>query len=99
MALYLIGDIQGCDNALSQWLEHVDFSPSRDTVFLLGDLVNRGPNNLGVLRRLQNLGSSARCLLGNHDLHLLAIHLGVQSLKRGDTVDDILLAPDRYALI
>ncbi len=99
MALYLIGDIQGCDSALSQWLAQVDFSPSRDTVFLLGDLVNRGPDNLGVLRRLHNLGSSARCLLGNHDLHLLAIHLGIQPLKRGDTVDDILQAPDRHTLI
>ena len=99
MALYLIGDIQGCDSALSQWLLQVGFSPSRDTVFLLGDLVNRGPDNLGVLRRLHNLGSSARCLLGNHDLHLLAIHLGVQALKRGDTVEDILQAPDRNTLM
>lgn len=99
MALYLIGDIQGCDSALAQWLRKVSFSPSRDTIFLLGDLINRGPDNLGVLRRLQGLGSSARCLLGNHDLHTLAIHLGGQSLKTGDTVNDILQAPDRHDLM
>jgi len=99
MALYLIGDVQGCDSALEQWLTHVGFSPSKDTVFLLGDLINRGPDNLGVLRRLKSLGSSARCLLGNHDLHLMAIHLGVQDLKKGDTVADILQAPDRHELI
>ncbi len=99
MALYLIGDVQGCDSALGQWLAQVSFSPSRDTVFLLGDLVNRGPDNLGVLRRLKSLGQSARCLLGNHDLHLMAIHLGIQPLKKGDTVEDILQAPDRHDLI
>ena len=99
MALYLIGDVQGCDSALAEWLSKVGFSPSRDTVFLLGDMVNRGPDNLGVLRRLQKLGSSARCLLGNHDLHLLALHLGIQPLKSGDTVNDILLAPDRQDLV
>jgi len=99
MALYLIGDVQGCDRALGQWLSLVGFSPSRDTVFLLGDLINRGPDNVGVLRRLQALGSSARCLLGNHDLHFLAIHLGVQALKNGDTVNDVLQAPDRHVLV
>ena len=99
MALYLIGDIQGCDSALGKWLSHVGFSPSRDTVFLLGDLINRGPDNVGVLRRLHSMGNSARCLLGNHDLHTLAIHLGVQPLKAGDTVTDILNAPDRHDLM
>lgn len=99
MALYLIGDIQGCDSALGKWLNHVGFSPSRDTVFLLGDLINRGPDNVGVLRRLHSLGNSARCLLGNHDLHTLAIHLGIQPLKAGDTVTDILNAPDRLDLM
>ena len=75
MALYLIGDVQGCNAALGKLLEKLQFSPSRDTLFLLGDLVNRGPDNLGVLRRLMALGHSAQCLLGNHDLHLLALHL------------------------
>jgi bis(5'-nucleosyl)-tetraphosphatase (symmetrical) len=99
MALYLIGDVQGCNAALGKMLEKLEFSPSRDTLFLLGDLVNRGPDNLGVLRRLMALGSSAQCLLGNHDLHLLAIHLGVHRLKPGDTVNDILQAPDRTQLM
>ena len=99
MALYLIGDVQGCNAALGNLLEKIQFSPSRDTLFLLGDLVNRGPDNLGVLRRLMALGSSAQCLLGNHDLHLLAIHLGVHRLKPGDTVNDILQAPDRAPLM
>jgi bis(5'-nucleosyl)-tetraphosphatase (symmetrical) len=99
MALYLIGDVQGCNAALGKLLEKLQFSPSRDTLFLLGDLVNRGPDNLGVLRRLMALGHSAQCLLGNHDLHLLALHLGVHRLKSGDTVNDILQAPDRAPLI
>ena len=99
MALYLIGDVQGCNDALGKLLEKLQFSPSRDTLFLLGDLVNRGPDNLGVLRRVMALGNSAQCLLGNHDLHLLAMHLGLHPLKRGDTVQDILQAPDRDALM
>lgn len=99
MALYLIGDVQGCNAALGQLLEKLSFSPSRDTVFILGDMVNRGPDNLGVLRRLMTLGNSAKCLLGNHDLHLLAIHLGIHQLKSSDTVSDILQAPDRSTLM
>ena len=69
MALYLIGDIQGCDSALERLLAHIDFSPSRDTLYVLGDLVNRGPDSASVLRRLRALDGAARCLLGNHDLH------------------------------
>ena len=76
MALYLIGDVQGCDGALQQVLDRIAFSPSRDTLVLLGDLVNRGPDSLPVLRRLMGLGDSAQCLLGNHDLHLLAVASG-----------------------
>jgi bis(5'-nucleosyl)-tetraphosphatase (symmetrical) len=99
MALYLIGDVQGCHDALARLLQALDFSPSRDTLFLLGDLINRGPDNVGVLRRLRDLGGSARCLLGNHDLHMLALHRGLVGLKRGDTVQDILDAPDREDLM
>ena len=69
MANYLIGDLQGCDSALGRLLEKIDFSPSRDVLFLLGDLVNRGPESLAVLERLMRYGDAARCLLGNHDLN------------------------------
>lgn len=99
MALYLIGDVQGCNASLGCLLDTLDFSPSRDTVFLLGDLVNRGPDNLGVLKRLQALGPSAQCLLGNHDLHLLGVHLGIRSVKPGDTVQDLLQSTDRDNLM
>jgi bis(5'-nucleosyl)-tetraphosphatase (symmetrical) len=99
MALYLIGDVQGCDQALGHLLDLVGFSPSRDTAFLLGDLVNRGPQSAAVLRRLMHLEGAARCLLGNHDLHLLALAHGVRPLHRGDTVGDILQAPDRASMI
>jgi len=99
MALYLIGDVQGCDEALQRLLAHVDFSPSRDTLVLLGDLVNRGPDSLAVLRRLMGLGASARCLLGNHDLHLLALACGIRRMQRKDTLQAVLDAPDRPALL
>lgn len=99
MALYLIGDVQGCNAALGQLLDKLAFSPSRDTVFLLGDLVNRGPDSLGVLRRVIALNGAAQALLGNHDLHLLATANGVRKPHRNDTVDDILDAPDCDALL
>lgn len=99
MALYLIGDVQGCNAALGQLLDKLAFSPSRDTVFLLGDLVNRGPDSLGVLRRVIALNGAAQVLLGNHDLHLLATANGVRKPHRNDTVDDILDAPDCDSLL
>ncbi len=99
MALYLIGDLQGCNEPLGRLLDTLDFSPSRDTLYLLGDLVNRGPDSLGVLRRLMALGNAAHCLLGNHDLHLLATAHGVRKPHRSDTLGDILRATDRSALL
>lgn len=99
MAHYLIGDVQGCDSALQRLLDTLAFSPSRDTLWLLGDLVNRGPDSAGVLRRLMGYGAAARCLLGNHDLHLLAVAHGVRPPHRSDTVGDILQAADRAALL
>ena len=92
---YLVGDLQGCCDPLERLLQTLDFSPSRDRLFVLGDLVNRGPDSLGVLRRLRALGGAATCLLGNHDLHLLAIAHGVRKPHRSDTLDAILQAPDR----
>ena len=88
MSLYLIGDLQGCDAPFQRLLEASDFSPSQDTLFLLGDLVNRGPNSLAVLRRLRALGNAAQCLLGNHDLHALAVWQGVRPAGRGDTLHE-----------
>jgi len=99
MSLYLIGDVQGCDAALQRLLEKIAFSPSRDTVYLLGDLVNRGPQSDGVLRRVMGYGAAAKCLLGNHDLSLLAIAYGQRPPHRNDTLDPVLLAPDCAALI
>jgi bis(5'-nucleosyl)-tetraphosphatase (symmetrical) len=99
MALYLIGDVQGCDQALGRLLARIDFSPSRDILYLLGDLVNRGPDSAAVLRRLMALGDAARCVLGNHDLHLLAVAHGVRALQSKDTLQDLLQAPDRLAML
>lgn len=99
MALYLIGDVQGCDAALQRLLEKIDFSPSRDRLVVLGDLVNRGPASAAVLRRLMALGNAAQCLLGNHDLHLLAVSSGVRPAHRHDTIADVLGAPDRDGLL
>lgn len=99
MALYCIGDLQGCLSPFARLLAEIDFSPSRDTVYVLGDLVNRGPDSLGVLRRLMALGEAAQCLLGNHDLHLLALWQGVRKPGRHDTVQDILQAPDCQTLL
>lgn len=99
MSVYLIGDIQGCDSALQQILDKIDFSPSRDQLFLLGDLVNRGPHSAAVLRRLMGFGSSAQSILGNHDLHLLALAHGARKPHRSDTLDDVLGAPDRDMML
>jgi bis(5'-nucleosyl)-tetraphosphatase (symmetrical) len=99
MAVYWIGDIQGCNAALGRLLALVDFSPSRDQLIVLGDLVNRGPDSVGVLRRLMGLQGSVQCLLGNHDLHALAVARGVSNSKRQDTLDGLMNAPDREALL
>lgn len=97
--IYLIGDVQGCCSALQRLLDTLDFSPSRDQLVVLGDLVNRGPDSLGTLRLLRGLGSAATCLLGNHDLHLLAVAHGIRPAHRSDTLDSLLQAPDRAAWI
>ncbi len=99
MALYCIGDIQGCDDAFAQLLQIVDFSPSRDTLYVLGDLVNRGPKSAEVLRRCMQAGDSMRALLGNHDLHLLAASQGLRRQSKRDTLAQVLEASDRDALL
>jgi len=95
MALYMIGDVQGCDDALARLLAHIGFSASRDTLYLLGDLVNRGPRSLAVLRRVMALDGAARCVLGNHDLHLLAVAPGARRAHRSDTLQAGQDAPHR----
>lgn len=99
MALYAIGDVQGCDRELGELLDSLDFSSDRDRLWFVGDLVNRGPDSLGVLRRVHALGAAAIVTLGNHDLHLLAAALGGARLRRGDTLDAVLRAKDRDVLL
>ena len=99
MALYLIGDVQGCDSALQRLVDEISFSPSRDRLYLLGDLVNRGPDSAGVLRRLMRYGDAAKCILGNHDMHLLAAAQGVRKPSRSDTLGSVLDAPDRQIML
>jgi bis(5'-nucleosyl)-tetraphosphatase (symmetrical) len=96
---YLIGDLQGCCDALDRLLAEIGFSASRDHLYALGDLVNRGPQSLATLQRLRGLGNAATCLLGNHDLHLLALAHGVRKPHRFDTVGEILASPERAAWI
>ncbi len=94
MAIYAVGDIQGCYESLRCLLDKVDFNPDEDTLWVAGDIVNRGPESLKTLRFIKSLNKSARMVLGNHDLHLLAVARGAQSCKRKDTFNDILDAPD-----
>jgi bis(5'-nucleosyl)-tetraphosphatase (symmetrical) len=90
MATYAIGDIQGCYREFDQLLDVIDFNSDRDQLWLLGDLINRGQENLAVLKRVMSFGKSAVTVLGNHDLHFLAIHLGGHSINRSDTFADVL---------
>jgi len=92
---FLIGDLQGCRDALDRMLAEIGFSPSRDRLHVLGDLVNRGPDSLGVLRRLHAMGDAAGFVLGNHDLHLLAVAAGVRPAHRSDTLQAVLDSPER----
>lgn len=98
MAVYAVGDVQGCYAALRALLDRIGFDPGADTLWLTGDLVNRGPDSLAVLRFVRTL-PSAVTVLGNHDLHLLAVASGQAPLKRRDTLDEILSAPDRDELL
>jgi bis(5'-nucleosyl)-tetraphosphatase (symmetrical) len=99
MRLFAIGDIQGCAAAFDALLRKLKFRPSRDRLWLVGDLVNRGPDSLAVMRRVMGLGSSVTCVLGNHDLHLLATVAGRRELSPADTFHDVLEAPDLGSIV
>jgi bis(5'-nucleosyl)-tetraphosphatase (symmetrical) len=99
MSIYAIGDIQGCYDELQRLLEKIDFDPSKDKLWFAGDLVNRGPKSLQVLRFVKSLGDRAVTVLGNHDLHLLALSQGNRSHNKYGTLKEILDAPDKLELI
>ncbi len=99
MATYAVGDVQGCYEELSRLLEQISFDPAADRLWFLGDLINRGPDNVAVMRLVMSLGDRARTVLGNHDLHFLAIPLGGHRPNRSDTFQDLLEAPERDDVI
>ena len=99
MAIYAVGDIQGCYTELEQLLQLIAFDPAKDQLWLVGDLVNRGSGSLEVLRLIKSMGDAAVTVLGNHDLHLLAVAAGVAELHHSDTLNEILAAPDREELL
>lgn len=99
MATYAIGDVQGCDDALQRLVQQIQFDPASDRLWFVGDLVNRGPDSLKVLRYIKSLGSSAVVVLGNHDLFLLAVAEGITATRQEDTLQAILAAPDRDELL
>jgi len=99
VAVYAIGDIQGCAGPLHELLDLIEFSPDRDRLWLTGDLVNRGPESLEVLRFIKSLGDRAVVVLGNHDLHLLAVWAGQARLKPNDSLMPVLAAPDGDELL
>jgi len=96
---YAIGDVQGCDQELRTLLARLKFSADRDRLWFVGDLVNRGPGSLATLRLVRDLDDNAVVVLGNHDLHLLAVAYGAHRRRRSDTLDAVLAAPDREALL
>ena len=99
MAVYAIGDIQGCAEPLHALLDRIGFDPAGDSLWFTGDLVNRGPHSLEVLRFVRSLGDRAVVVLGNHDLHLLAVWYGYATEKRHDTLRQVLEAPDADELL
>ena len=98
MTTYVIGDLQGCLSPLERLLDQLRYEPSNDTLWFVGDLINRGPESLESLRYVKALGNSAITVLGNHDLHLLAVVHGIRKPSGKDTLDDIINAPDRDEL-
>jgi bis(5'-nucleosyl)-tetraphosphatase (symmetrical) len=99
MAVYAVGDVQGHHDALESLLDQVGFDPEQDRLWVVGDLVNRGPQSLEALRFVRSLGPAATLVLGNHEIHLLAVAEGARRLRSADTLGPILQAGDRAELI
>lgn len=94
MAIYLVGDIQGCCSELRALLAQINFNSAADQLYVAGDLVARGPDSLATLRFIKSLNQSARVVLGNHDLHLLSVYAGIKKVKKQDKLDELLAADD-----
>ena len=100
MATYIVGDIQGFKQKFLKLLENFNFDPSKDRLFLAGDLVNRGPDSLGTMREVIKLGSAVRCVLGNHDIYLLALYYAPELFsKQNHNMVDILSSPDLKQIV
>jgi len=98
MSTYAIGDVQGCFTQLNQLIDRINFDPTADRLWFVGDMVNRGPKSLEVLRYIKQLGPAAQIVLGNHDLFLLAVAEDIVTLRSKDTIQDVLAAEDRAEL-
>jgi bis(5'-nucleosyl)-tetraphosphatase (symmetrical) len=94
MAIYFLGDVQGCYRELTALLAKVEFDPTQDELWLVGDIVARGPHSLETVRLIKSMGNSAKMVLGNHDLHLLATHAGLKTAKQKDQLSALLNADD-----
>src|SRR3979411_3050752 len=99
MATYAIGDVQGCYDELRELLVRMGFEHARDVLWFVGDLVNRGPKSLDVLRFVRSLGDGAVAVLGNHDLHLITQYEGLERRRKDDTFEDVLQAKDAGDLV
>lgn len=99
MATYAIGDIQGCLEPLQCLLKKIEFNPARDKLWIAGDVINRGPDSLATLRLLYKLRDSITLVLGNHDLHFIAVYYGLRKPGKNDTLEQLLIAPDRADLV
>ncbi|MBL7003362.1 MAG: symmetrical bis(5'-nucleosyl)-tetraphosphatase [Gammaproteobacteria bacterium] len=99
MAIYAIGDIQGCFSQFKELLKKINFNPDKDKLWICGDLVNRGPDSLSTLLYIRSLGDAAQCVLGNHDLHLLAVYYSESKDKKADTLMPVLRSPEAESLM
>jgi bis(5'-nucleosyl)-tetraphosphatase (symmetrical) len=99
MSTYAIGDLQGCFTAFQRLIDLIRFDPAQDKLWLVGDIVNRGPDSLSLLRHIKQAGDAMIMVLGNHDLHLLMVAAGIEKAHPSDTIQPILDAPDRDELL